>query len=106
LAHYLTGEDRMKINQLPGVIPQVPKFTEVQKPKQNGFGNVFTDFVKQVNNSQINADKVASDFITGKGNVEIHDVMISSEEAKTSLQLLTEIRNKAVDMFKELSRLQ
>ncbi len=96
----------MKINQFPVGLPKIPNFTEVQKPKQDGFGNIFTDFIKQVNNSQINADNTAASFIKGDSNVEIHDVMISAEEAKTSLQLLTEIRNKAVDMFKELSRLQ
>mgnify|MGYP000432222304 CR=1 FL=1 len=94
-----------KINPLPVSLPKIPDFTEVQKPKQNGFGNIFTDFIKQVNNTQINADNIAADFIKGNNNVELHDVMISAEEAKTSLQLLTEIRNKAVDMFKELSRL-
>jgi flagellar hook-basal body complex protein FliE len=31
--------------------------------------------------------------------------MIAGEKAKTSLQLLMEIRNKAVDMFKELTRI-
>jgi flagellar hook-basal body complex protein FliE len=32
--------------------------------------------------------------------------MIAGEKAKTSLDLLVEIRNKAVDMYKELTRIQ
>ncbi len=95
----------MNINKL-GSLPQIPKFIEVPKQNNDKFGNIFTDFIKQVNGAQINADTTAANFIQGDSSVELHDVMISAEKAKTSLQLLTEIRNKAVDMFKELSRLQ
>ena len=39
-------------------------------------------------------------------DVEIHDVMIAGEKAKTSLELLMEIRNKTIDMYKELIRME
>jgi flagellar hook-basal body complex protein FliE len=32
--------------------------------------------------------------------------MIAGEKAKTSLDLLVEIRNKTIDMYRELTRLQ
>jgi len=44
------------------------------------------------------------DFVSGKG-VELHEVMIAGEKAKTSLELLLEIRNKTIDMYKELTRM-
>lgn len=69
------------------------------------FKDVLTDFVKQVNDEQLNSNKLTDDFIQGKG-VELHDVMIAGEKAKTSLELLMEIRNKAIDMYKELTRIQ
>lgn len=69
------------------------------------FKDVLTDFVKQVNDEQLNSNKLTDDFIQGK-NVELHEVMIAGEKAKTSLDLLMEIRNKAIDMYKELTRIQ
>jgi flagellar hook-basal body complex protein FliE len=95
----------MKINPLSGSLKQVPKFTEVQKPNDDKFDNVFSGFVKQVNQDQITVGKLTEGFINGD-DVQIHDVMIAGEKAKTSLDLLMEIRNKTVDMWKELSRLQ
>ena len=38
-------------------------------------------------------------------DVELHEVMIAGEKAKTSFQLLMEIRNKTVDMYKELTKM-
>ncbi len=94
----------MKINPLSGSLKQVPKFKEVNRAENDQFDNVFSNFVKQVNKDQITVDKLTEGFINGDG-VEIHDVMVAGEKAKTSLDLLMEIRNKTVDMWKELSRL-
>jgi len=68
------------------------------------FGGTLNDFIKDVNQDQMNSKKSVEDFVAGNG-VELHEVMIAGEKAKTSLQLLMEIRNKAVDMFKELTRI-
>lgn len=97
------GEVKMQIeglgNLLPGTI-QTPKSTEAD----GSFGSTFSDLIKDVNQDQVNSQKSIEDFVSGNG-VELQDVMIAGEKAKTSLQLLMEIRNKAVDMFKELTRM-
>lgn len=97
----------MKINSLQGMIPDLINTKEIKQPSVSsmGFGNVLNDFIGSVNDDQLKASQVTNDFVTG-GNVEIHEVMIAGEKAKTSLDLLMEIRNKAVDMYKELTRIQ
>lgn len=45
------------------------------------------------------------DFIKGEP-VDIHEVMITAEKAKTSFQLLTEIRNRFLDLYREIIRMQ
>lgn len=71
----------------------------------NPFSDVLQGFVKQVNSDQLDSSKMTNDFINGK-NVELHEVMIAGEKAKTSLELLMEIRNKSLDMYRELTRMQ
>ena len=93
----------MKISGINS-FPQIGKINEVNKNNDGKFGNVLSDFVKQVNTEQQNAKQITNDFIEGK-DVEIHEVMIAGEKASTSLDLLIEIRNKAIDMYKELSRM-
>ena len=77
----------------------------VEKNKENGFENVLTELIGSVNQDQLDANKITNAFVTGE-NVELHEVMIAAEKAKTSLELLMEIRNKTVDMYKELIRMQ
>ena len=95
----------IEINAIQKNIPEISISKNIESPGKEKFGNVLTDFIGQVNQQQFDADKMTKNFIEG-GNVEIQDVMIAGEKAKTSLQLLMEIRNKALDMYKELTRMQ
>jgi flagellar hook-basal body complex protein FliE len=94
----------MKIGEINSILPSVTLIDKTEKPNNTDFKNVLTDFIGDVNKSQINSDNITNDFITGK-NVELQDVMISAEKAKTSLELLMEIRNKTIDMYKELTNM-
>ena len=84
----------------------LPNDIQLGKVKQTGSGNLnaFSDLLKDVNQDQVNSQNAIEKFVSGDG-VELQDVMIAGEKAKTSLQLLMEIRNKTVDMFKELTRM-
>jgi flagellar hook-basal body complex protein FliE len=86
----------------------IPKTIEPSVKKDSfgieGFGETLSGFIKDVNQSQVDSKSAVQDFVSGKG-VELHEVMIAGEKAKTNLELLMEIRNKTVDMFKELTRM-
>lgn len=94
----------MKIDAIRSMLPD--PFREVNETKKSGdnFENLFTGLINSVTDAQNESNKVTQDFINGKG-VELHEVMIAGEKAKTSLELLMEIRNKTVDMYKELTRM-
>ncbi|MCX6151022.1 MAG: flagellar hook-basal body complex protein FliE [Ignavibacteriales bacterium] len=94
----------MGIEGIAGSIKLISPENTIDKSSSPGFGNVFSDFMKQVNEDQATSSRMLNDFASGNG-VEIHEVMIAGEKAKTSLDLLMEIRNKSIDMFKELSRI-
>ena len=87
----------LKINSQP--------LTEVNKPKDGKFENILTSFLDQVKASGAESANATSEFLLG-GNIEIHEVMISAEKAKTDMMLLTEIRNKALDTYTELTKMQ
>jgi len=95
----------MTINSITSIAPEIANTLQIDKKKDTGFDNVLTDFIGQVNQTQIDANNMTNNYISG-GNVEIQDVMIAGEKASTSLQLLTEIRNKALDMYKTLTNIQ
>ncbi len=95
----------MKVGQITGQIIKPPQISEVSKADEKKFENVFVDLIKNVNSAQNTSNRMTEDFINGE-DIELHEVMIAGQKAKTSLELLTEIRNKAIDMYKELTRMQ
>lgn len=95
----------MKIGAIQNIFREIPKIEETGKKDNAGFSEMLTSFIGDVNQDQNVAWGKAKDFADGK-NVELHEVMVAGEKAKTSLELLMEIRNKAVDMYKELTRIQ
>ncbi len=95
----------MKIDAITSQLTDVINPIKIEKDNGDKFGNILTDFIGQVNQNQLDANSVTKDFVQG-GNVEIQDVMIAGEKAKTSMELLLEIRNKSIDMYKELTQMQ
>jgi flagellar hook-basal body complex protein FliE len=94
----------MEIN---GINAGMQGLLKTVKDKSQGgqFENIFSELVNDVNKAQNDSSKITQDYVTGQNNVELHDVMIAGEKAKTSLDLLMEIRNKTIDMYKELTKI-
>ena len=94
----------MNISSINSVFLKDLNSDSVNEKKNSGFDSVLKDLIGNVNQTQMDSNQLTNEFISG-GDVEIHEVMIAGEKAKTSLDLLVEIRNKAVDMYKELTRM-
>ncbi|WP_027408681.1 flagellar hook-basal body complex protein FliE [Anoxybacteroides tepidamans] len=72
---------------------------------QKSFANFLKDAIQQVNDQQIQADKLTDKLVKGE-NVDLHQVMIASQKASISLQLTVEIRNKVIEAYQEMMRMQ
>ncbi len=70
-----------------------------------GFAEMLSDAVAQTNKAQLNADSSAVALQTGKAE-NLHEVMLSMEEADISMRLLVQMRNKALDAYQEVMRMQ
>jgi len=57
------------------------------------------------NADQYEAERAADEFAAGRLS-NIHDVLISAEKAAMSLRLTLEVRNKIVDAYREIMRMQ
>ncbi len=75
--------------------------------KQNNvsFGETLNKAVTDVNDLQREAGKAVERMVSGEAT-DLHDVMIAVEKAKTSFELLMEVRNKTIDVYRELMRMQ
>ncbi|WP_312461218.1 flagellar hook-basal body complex protein FliE [Proteiniclasticum sp.] len=69
------------------------------------FGNLLTSQVEKLNMTQLSADQMVSDFAAGKTD-DLHNVMIGVEEARLSMELAVQVRNKIIEAYKELTQMQ
>ena len=68
----------------------------------DSFSNVLGNFIKEVNQKQVDASQT----MQSSGNVSLHQVVIAMEEASVSFQLMVEVRNKLLESYQELMRMQ
>ena len=64
------------------------------------------DALENVNDKQNDALSKQTDLLTGRRQVEYHDVMIATETASTAMQLTMSVRNKVLEAYQEISRMQ
>lgn len=70
------------------------------------FAQQLMSVLGEVNETQNKAGELQTDLMTGRKPVEIHDVMIGMERAGLALQLTLAVRNKVMEAYQEVSRMQ
>jgi flagellar hook-basal body complex protein FliE len=71
----------------------------------DGFGAWFSRELGSVNAGLATADADARKLAAGQAP-SLHEVMIHMEEAKLSFQLLAQVRNRLLDAYQEVMRMQ
>lgn len=77
----------------------------IEEKNDISFADIMNREIDKVNVSQIKADSLTNKFMTGEME-DLHSVMIATEEARISLELAVQIRNKCVEAFKEINNMQ
>jgi len=94
------------IQPFSSVIKTEPGFKIEGSKKGNfSFQKILSDLIEKVSDLEKNADESIKRLITGEVE-NIHQVMIAAEEANLAFQLMMEIRNKLVEAYKEIMRMQ
>jgi len=86
-----------------------PAQVPVPSPKPNApadFGQTLMDALKEVNQSQQDSRQIQNSLMAGQPGVEIHDVLIAAEKASIGMQLTMQVRNKVLESYQEIARMQ
>ncbi len=70
-----------------------------------GAGKFFTELVSKVNDLQNQSDRAIQGLASGE-NKNLHEVMISMEKASISFLFMSQVRNKAIEAYQEVMRMQ
>ncbi|MFD2443518.1 flagellar hook-basal body complex protein FliE [Bacillus sp. CGMCC 1.16607] len=81
------------------------KSTNTPFETQKSFASVLKETISNVNKAQIDSDVMTNKLARGE-NVDLHQVMITSQKASITLQATMEVRNKVVEAYQEIMRMQ
>jgi flagellar hook-basal body complex protein FliE len=96
--------------EAPSIGPSGPTPTGAQPLEGPGaaassFSQLLNDAVGQIDRLQKGADSNIQKLATGQP-VDMHDVTISAEQANLSFQLGLQVRNKLIEAYQEVMRMQ
>jgi flagellar hook-basal body complex protein FliE len=72
---------------------------------QGAFGDMLKQAVTEINQLQNNADKAITGVQLGQSG-SIHEAMIALEKADISFRAMMQVRNKILDAYQEIMRMQ
>jgi len=82
--------------------------SNAKTPAQSGgasFATQLQNALQDVNTIQESGDKAMSEIATGQVK-DLHQAALSIDKAEMSMKMMLEVRNKALNAYKELSRTQ
>jgi flagellar hook-basal body complex protein FliE len=70
-----------------------------------GFGDALGRTLQQVSDLEHHADALVQDVATG-GPTKVHEVMVATTEAALAVDLVVQVRDRALEAYHEIMRLQ
>ncbi len=83
-----------------GLTPNAPGVT----PGKD-FQQILTQGIESVNQDMLKADQMSQEFMT-QGKHDLHEVIISLEKADLNFRFITQVRNKVLDAYNDIMRMQ
>ena len=84
---------------------QLDRTSPVERVTAPGFAQMFEKFIKGVDQKKKISKNATQDLILGRSD-NIHEAVVKSQEAGVAFNLMIEVRNKLVESYKELMRMQ
>ena len=100
MEHITIGPLNPKL-QIPEL--QAPRTQETEKGA--GFGEILKDAISTVNELQKQSDQQIQKLMTGESQ-DLHTTVIAMQKADLSFQMMMQVRNKLVQAYQEIMRMQ
>jgi flagellar hook-basal body complex protein FliE len=75
------------------------------KVQDKSFGEMLKSHLAEVNHLQTSADVAARNLASGQDK-DVHNTMIAMEKASVALQMTMQVRNKVLEAYQEIMRMQ
>ena len=92
-------------NEVQKALRSAARLSGSQESSRPGFREMLDGYLKEVNAMQQEADKAVHQLATGKMD-NLHQVVVAMNEADLSFRLMMQMRNRLVEAYKEIIRMQ
>ncbi len=91
-------------------LPPIAALPSIKPPSlgpatSGDFQSMFANAVNNVESFRKDADTKIGNFLSGEGE-ELHTVIMSTQKAELSFELFQQVRNKVVQAYQEVMRMQ
>lgn len=97
------------ITNFPGIAglggPEGPAKSDAPKEGAGSFASALKKSLTEVNDMQQKADAAITALASGE-KVSLHETMIAMEQADVSFRMMMQVRNKIVEAYQEILRMQ
>lgn len=97
--------NHMAISSNPIVSEEFPKVGQTKSGLGKEFSDALFTAVNEVNNQHQNADKAILNVQAGNTS-SLHEAMIALEKADISFRTMLTVRNKIIEAYQEIMRMQ
>ncbi|EKN63686.1 flagellar hook-basal body complex subunit FliE [Neobacillus bataviensis LMG 21833] len=98
----------MKVDQLfttPSVFFGKNQQVQAASPSKTSFSEALGEALQSANETILQSENMSAKIATGEIK-NIHDVTIAAQKAQIALQLTTQVRDKVVESYQEIMRMQ
>jgi len=89
----------------PPVVSRAPVIPAASPPQGQDFQTSLTNAFNEVNNLHEQEEHAIAQFI-GEGKGDLQEVMVAMEKADITFEFMMQIRNKALEAYQEILRIQ
>lgn len=94
------------IQLIPKDLELSPKHYKIEiEGGKESFADMLTNAINGVDQNMKTSESSIQNFVAGNTD-NVHDVMINMQRAQLSFQMMVEVRNKAIETYNEISRMQ
>jgi len=99
--------DKLNLNGASGISDLIKEINsnKIDSNDNTNFGELLSRAIGDVNNAQIENERVNNLLAIGEID-NLHDASIAAQKAELTLNLAIEVRNKIVEAYKEIMRMQ
>ena len=72
---------------------------------RSSFGEQLHQAIQEVDQLQSRRDDMVQEMVRGE-KIEVHEIMTAAEEAQLAFELMLEVRNKLLESYQEIMRMQ